>query len=125
MAFILGAGSTIPDTRGPTGTKPRGCIEPTPRPCIATPSTSGRKSKPEAGPPHTTSVPFRLEIPPDDKANDSESNEPRINTGETGNTGENRKPSQTAISDPTYAESMQHIHHPTPNFTSDSMQQKP
>ena len=85
-------------------------------------STSGRKSKPEVGLPHTISVLFWHEILPDDRENDLESNELCINIGETGNTGENRKFSQIAISDFTYVESMQCIYHLTLNFISDSMQ---
>ena len=50
--------------------------------------TSGRKSKPEVGLPHTISVLFWHEILPDDEENDLESNELCINIGETGNTGE-------------------------------------
>ena len=82
---------TISDTRGPIGMKLGGCIELTLRLCNVIVSTSGRKSKPEVGLPHTISVLFWHEILPDDKENDLESNELCINIGETGNTGENRK----------------------------------
>ena len=91
MAFILGGTFRISDTRGPIGMKLWGCTELTLRLCIVIFSTSGRKSKPEVGLPHTISVLFWLEILPDDKVNDLESNELCINIGETGNTGENRK----------------------------------
>ena len=91
MAFILGVLPMISDTSRPIGMKLWECIEFTLKPCIVIFSTSGRKSKPEVGLPHTISVLFWLEILPDDKVNDLESNELCINIGETGNTGENRK----------------------------------
>ena len=91
MAFILGVLPMISDTSRPIGMKLWEYIEFTLKPCIVIFSTSGRKSKPEVGLPHTISVLFWLEILPDDKVNDLESNELCINIGETGNTGENRK----------------------------------
>ena len=60
--------------------------------CIVIFSTSGRKSKPEVGLPHTISVLFQHEILPADKENDLESNTPRIKIGETGNTDKNGFP---------------------------------
>ena len=90
MAFILGVGCKIPDTRESIWMKLWGCIELTLRLCNVIVSTSGRKSKPEVGLPHTISVLFWHEILPDDKENDLESNELCTNISRTGNTGKNR-----------------------------------
>ena len=90
MAFILGVRSYSSDARGPILMKLWGCIELTLRLCIVEFLTSGRKSKPEIGLPHTISVLFQHEIFPADKENDLESNTPRIKIGETGNTGKKR-----------------------------------
>ena len=49
MAFILGVGSMISDTRGPIGMKLWGCIELTLRLCIVKFSTSIFDAKPEVG----------------------------------------------------------------------------
>ena len=49
--------------------------------------TSGRKSKPEVGLPHTILVLFRYEILPDNEENDLETNELWNNIGKTLNTG--------------------------------------
>ena len=90
MAFILGVGSTISDTRGPIGMKLWGYIGLTLKLCNVIFSTSGRKSKPEVSLFHTILVLFRHEIFPDDRENDLESNVLCTNIGKTGNTGKNR-----------------------------------
>ena len=90
MAFILGVGSMISDTRGPIGMKLWGYIELNLRLCNVIFSTSGRKSKPEVSLFHTILVLFRHEILPDDRENDLESDKPCTNIGKTGNTGKNR-----------------------------------
>ena len=50
-------------------------------------STSGRKSKPEVGLPHTILVLFRHEILPGYEENDLKTNEVRNNIGKIVNTG--------------------------------------
>ena len=90
MAFILGVGCKISDTRRPIWMKLWGSIELTLTFSNVIFSISGRKSKPEMSLPHAISVLFRYEILPDDLKNDLESKKPCTNIGETGNTGKNR-----------------------------------